>query len=74
MAPTCLPVSMLLFATMGILLCSGHAILGTPIGAEEFISYFAQHAVDEAIRFHMLISELLLDRDSTGADETRIFL
>ena len=53
--------------------CTGHAILGTPIGAEEFISYFAQHAVDEAIRFHMLISELLLDRDSTGADETRIF-
>ena len=34
---------------------------------------FAQHSVDEAIRIRMRISELLLDRESTGAEETGIF-
>ena len=34
---------------------------------------FAQHSVDEAIRIRMLISEFLLDRESTGAEETGIF-
>ena len=34
---------------------------------------FAQRAVDEAIRIRKLISGLLMDRDTTGADETGIF-
>ena len=34
---------------------------------------FAQRAVDEAIRIRKLISVLLMDRDTSGADETGIF-
>ena len=34
---------------------------------------FAQRAVDEAIRVCKLISGLLMDRESTGAEETGIF-
>ena len=34
---------------------------------------FAQHSVDEAIGIRMRISDLLLDRESTGAEETGIF-
>ena len=34
---------------------------------------FAQRAVDEAIRIRKLISCLLMDRETTGADETGIF-
>jgi|TARA_B100000513_G_scaffold143220_1_gene65718 hypothetical protein len=47
----------------------GHTVLGTPIGTEEFMTTFAQRAVDEAIRIRKLISGLLMDRESTGADE-----
>ena len=53
--------------------CTAHVVLGTPIGSDEFMTIFAQHSVDEAIRVRMLISELLLDRESTGAEETGIF-
>ena len=53
--------------------CTGHAVLGTSIGSDECITTFAQHSVDEAIRVRMLISELLLDRDSTGAEGTGVF-
>ena len=34
---------------------------------------FAQRAVDEAIRIRKLISCLLIDRETTGTDETGIF-
>ena len=34
---------------------------------------FAQRAVDEAIRIRKLISLLLMDRDTSGADEAGIF-
>ena len=54
----------------GHITCTGHAVLGTPIGSEEFMPTFAKHSVDEAIRIRTLISELLLDRESTGAEET----
>ena len=41
--------------------CTGHIALGTPIGTiKEDRTTFAQHAVDQAIRVRMLISELLL--------------
>ena len=53
--------------------CTGHTVFGTPIGTKRIAATFAQHAVDEAIHVRMLISELVLDRDSTGAEETGIF-
>ena len=34
----------------------GHNVFGTPIGTEEFMTSFAQRAVDEAIRIRKLIS------------------
>ena len=51
----------------------GHNVLGTPIGTEEFMTTFAQRAVDAAIRIRKLISGVLMDRDTTGADEAGIF-
>ena len=51
----------------------GHTVLGTPIGTEESMTTCAQRAVDEAIRVRKLISGLLMDRESTGADKTGIF-
>ena len=50
----------------GHITCTGHAVLDTPIGSEEFMTFFDQHSVDEANRIRMLISELVvvLDRDS----------
>ena len=50
----------------------GHTVLGTPIGTDKFMTTCAQRAVDEAIRVRKLISGLLMDRESTGADETGI--
>jgi len=38
----------------------GHNVLGTPIGTKEFMTSFAQRAVDEAIRIRKLISMLLM--------------
>ena len=51
----------------------GHTVLGTPIGTEGSMTTCAQRAVDEAIRVRKLISGLLMDRESTGADKTGIF-
>ena len=46
---------------------SGHIVLGSPIGSQEYASTFAEHKIDEARRVLKLITDLLLDRDSSGA-------
>ena len=51
---------------------TGHVVLGSPIGSNEHITAFAEHAIDEARRILRLISSLLLDRDSTGAPNTDV--
>ena len=53
---------------------SGHIVLGSPIGSQEYASTFAERKIDEARRVLKLITNLLLDiRDSSGAPETGIF-
>ena len=52
---------------------SGHIVLGSPIGSQEYASTFAEHKIDEARRVLKLIANLLLDRDSSGAPDTGIF-
>ena len=49
---------------------SGHIVLGSPIGSQEYASTFAEHKIDEARRVLKLITDLLLDRDSSGASNT----
>ena len=52
---------------------TGHVVLGSPIGSNEHVTAFAEHAaIDEARRILRLISSLLLDRDSTGAPNTDV--
>ena len=41
---------------------SGHIVLGSPIGSQEYASTFAEHKIDEARRVLKLITDLLLDR------------
>ena len=52
---------------------SGHIVLGSPIGSQEYASTFAEHKIGEARRVLKLITNLLLDRDSSGAPDTGIF-
>jgi len=52
---------------------SGHIVLGSPIGSQEYATTFAEHKIDEARRVLKLITDLLLDRDSSGASNTGIF-
>ena len=52
---------------------SGHIVLGYPIGSQEYASTFAEHKIGEARRVLKLITNLLLDRDSSGAPDTGIF-
>ena len=52
---------------------SGHIVLGSPIGSQEYAASFAEHKIDEARRVLKLITDLLLDRDSSGASNTGIF-
>ena len=48
-------------------------MLGSPIGSQEYASTFAEHKIDEARRVLKLITDLLLDRDSSGASNTGVF-
>ena len=43
---------------------TGHVVLGSPVGSNEYVTAFAERAIDEARRILRLISSLLLDRDS----------
>ena len=52
---------------------SGHIVLGSPIGSQEYASTFAERTIDETRRILKLITNLLLDRDSSGAPDTGIF-
>ena len=52
---------------------SGHIVLGSPIRSQEYASTFAERTIDEARRILKLITNLLLDRDSSGARDTCIF-
>ena len=52
---------------------SGHIVLGSPIESQEYASTFAEHKIDEARRVLKLITDLLLDRDSSGASNTGVF-
>ena len=52
---------------------SGHIVLGSPIGSQEYASTFAERTIDETRRILKLITNLLLDRDSSGARDTCIF-
>ena len=52
---------------------SGHIVLGSPIGSQEYAASFAEHKIDEARRVLKLITDLLLDRDSSGASNTGVF-
>ena len=49
-----------LLTRLGASIChDGHTVLGTPIGTEEFMTIFAQRAVDEAFGIRKLISSLM---------------
>jgi len=52
---------------------SGHIVLGSPIRSQEYASTFAERTIDETRRILKLITNLLLDRDSSGAPDTGIF-
>jgi hypothetical protein len=52
---------------------SGHIVLGSPIGSQEYATTFAEHKIEEARRVLKLITDLLLDRDSSGASNTGVF-
>ena len=52
---------------------SGHIVLGSPIGSQEYATTFAEHKIDEARRVLKLITDLLLDRDSSGASNTMVY-
>ena len=60
-------------ASISLISSTGHVVLGSPIGSSEYITSFAERAIDEARRVLGLISSLLLDRDSTGAPDAGIF-
>ena len=64
---------MLLFAMRAILMLTPVTQSSAHQMEVAFMTSFAQRTVDEAIRVRMLISEMLLDRDSTGAEEIGIF-
>ena len=48
-------------------------MLGSPIGSQEYAASFAEHKIDEARRVLKLITDLLLDRDSSSASNTGVF-
>ena len=52
---------------------SGHIVLGSPIGCQEYASNFAEQKIDEARRVLKLITDLLLDKESSGAPDTGVF-
>ena len=60
-------------ASISLISSTGHVVLGSPIGSSDYITTFAERAIDEARRILGLISSLLLDRDSTGAPDVGIF-
>ena len=60
-------------ASISLISSTGHVVLGSPIGSSDYITTFAERAIDEARRILGLISSLLLDWDSTGAPDTGIF-
>ena len=60
-------------ASISHITSSGHIVLGSPIRSQEYASTFAERTIDEARRILKLITNLLLDRDSSGARDTCIF-
>ncbi len=63
-------------ASLSHISSSGHIVLGSPIGSHEYATTFAERTIEEARRILIvlkLITNLLLDRDSSGAPDIAVY-